>query len=123
MIPKQLFNDLAAVSIYHFADVLYKTRAQRAARRLARQGFISNINDAETAYRQYEEAVIEYALANLPGDYKARHDYWGARCISNAKTMNAPRQSLFAGDNIGRIMLFDSFKALEQYTQDKVNLH
>ena len=116
------FNDLAVIVIYHFADVCYEKQAQKAARRLKRQGLIAGIDDAESAYEQYEQAVIEYAQEHLPSDYTFQYDYWGAKCFSNQKGWSSPKTGFFSGDSGGRIMFFSEYAAMEQYTAKKCEL-
>lgn len=118
----ELFNDLATLSIFHYVDVATKKKAKEAAKRLFKKNkIVSEVgNDAENAYSQYEALVIEYAEDNLPKDYKLCNDYYGAKCFSNAPGWNAPKTGLFSGDSHDRIMFFENFEAMEQYTKEKV---
>lgn len=113
----QLFDDLAAVAIYHFSDLLYEKRARRAAKRLVSRGVINDLKDAEKAYGLYEEMVVEHAKEHLPERYELRHDYWGAKMMSDNHGWSDPKTGLYQGDTIGRIMFFDNYAALEEYTQ------
>lgn len=114
---EQLFTDLSHVVIYHYADVCYEAKAKAAAKRLKRQGVITGLDDADTAYEKYEEMVIDYAKDNLSDDYDMTYDYWGAKCFTKQKGWNAPKtNTLYAGDSQGRIMFFDGVEALKEYT-------
>jgi hypothetical protein len=115
-----LFDDLAVVVIYHFCDVRYKQRAEQAARRLTCLKIINGLDDAETAYQKYEDAVVTYAKEHLPTNYDVRYDYYGAKVITNDHGWKAPKIGLYAGDSPGRIMLFDNFVALQEYTEEKI---
>lgn len=121
MTPQE-FTDLATIVIYHYCDCTYKPLAIKAAKRL-------NVDpeDGEAAYERYENFVIEYALDRLPNGFHVRHDYWGAKIISNYTGERAPKTGCFAGDNPGRIMLFEDFAALKEYTdtvcQQQTTLH
>jgi hypothetical protein len=119
---ESVFNDLAIVAIYHYADCNVEPQARKAARRLKKLGIITGIDDADTAYENYEEKVIEYATEHLPNRFNLQYDYWGAKCISDHKGWNATKNGLYAGDSMGRIMFFSSFEALKQYTQQKLDL-
>jgi hypothetical protein len=116
------FDDLAAVSIYHYCDCAIEKRAKAAAKRLAKAGVIKGLDDAATAYEKYEEMVVDYALDHLPEGYEVRHDYWGAKMISNDHGWRDPKSGLYAGDAMLRMMFFHNFKALEEYTNEKLEL-
>lgn len=118
---KWLFTALCKVVIYHYCDVRYKHEAESAAGRLAQVGVLRDVEDAEAAYTRYEEMVVAYALEHLPPGYATRHDYWGAKCVTNDHEWRAPKtHTLYAGDAPGRIMFFDDFAALADYAADHV---
>jgi hypothetical protein len=116
---QQVFNDLASVSIFHFCDVLYKDKAIQAAKRLVKLGMIESLDDAENAYSQYEKMVVDYVQERIP-ELKRTYDYYGAVCLSDHQGWNAPKQAPFAGDSQARIMWFDDFSALKEYTGDQM---
>lgn len=121
----QNFTDYAHVSIYNFCDVMYKAKARAAAKRLFKAGLASSPNPTtigEECYAKYEAMVVEYATEHLPKEYELRHDYYGAKCISNDHGWRAPKTGLYDGDSMGRIMWFDSHDALEQYTREKLDI-
>lgn len=121
---QRIFNALAQVVIYHYADVCYKEKAQKAARYLKRHKLINsidNIDDAEEAYTQYDEMLTEYVKDKLPEEYKVQADYWGAKCFSN-KNHNI-KDGWYAGSSSAyRFMFFNSFEALEEYTNEKLEI-
>lgn len=112
----QRFNHLAAIAIYHYCDVLYKEQAKKAAKALN----LGHFDDQETgqkAYKEYEKLVTEYAEEHLPKEYTLQFDFWGAKCYSNHKGQHATKSGFYSGDSQGRIMFFDNFDALKQYTE------
>lgn len=117
-----IFNDLATVAIYHYVDCSIEKKAKQAAQRLKQLGIITGIEDADTAYVKYEEKVVEYATKHLPNSFSLQCDYWGAKCFSDHKGWRSTKHGLYAGDSIGRIMFFDSFQSLKEYTQEKLNI-
>lgn len=122
---EQHFTDLARVSIYHFCDVEYEREAKLALSRLHGAGVISSLvleDVGEEAYAKYEAMVVEYALDHLPKGYELRRDYWGAKIISNDHGWSSPKTGLYAGDSMGRIMWFDSFAALKEYTERQLEI-
>lgn len=116
------FNALCDVVIYHFCDCMRKSG--KSAKLLVKQGVMEDADDGEAAYTAYDEAVTEYMLDHLPDGFHRTYDYWGAPCITNASytpksdTDNPDGRVFAAGDTGGRIMFFDNFAALEEYTQD-----
>jgi hypothetical protein len=88
---------------------------------LVQTGYMDDTDDAAKAYQKYEHMVLEYALDHLPNGFRKRHDYWGAVCVTDYDGENAPKtDTLYAGDSIGKIMLFDNFAALEAYTHSRL---
>jgi hypothetical protein len=122
MKPEDLFNALCDVVIYHYCDVCRKAGSEdsESAKMLVQTGYMDDTDDAAKAYQKYEDMVLEYALDHLPNGFRKRHDYWGAVCVTDYDGENAPKtDTLYAGDAIGKIMLFDNFAALEAYTQER----
>jgi len=120
--PEDLFNALCDVVIYHYCDVCRKAGSEdsESAKMLVQTGYMDDTDDAAKAYQKYEHMVLEYALDHLPNGFRKRYDYWGAVCVTDYDGENAPKtDTLYAGDSIGKIMLFDNFAALEAYTQER----
>lgn len=118
---KKLFDDLCPVVIYHYCDVLYKKKAEKALPRLLEKNIMDSMEDGDKAYEQYEKMVLAYVEDALPSRFKMRYDYWGAKVITDDTQRNAPKTGYFAGDNCGRIMFFDGYSAMAEYTKDIVN--
>jgi len=113
---QQIFDDVAKIAIYHFADLMYKQQAHEAAARLAAVGLVfdpESTSDAEKAYEKYEELMAEYVLGRLPGDYSLTYDYWGARCFSNQRGWEYTKNGFLAGDVWGRLAWYADFAALK----------
>ena len=122
------FDALCKVVIYHFCDLMQTDGLNDAVKLLIDQKVMEDEEDAEAAYTEYDELVCEYMLGHLPDGFSRRHDYWGAPCITNVQTWNAPKHDnpdnpngrVFAAGDSTRIMFFESFLAMQEYTQEKL---
>jgi len=127
-IDQTRFNALCDVVIYHFCDLMHKAGDEnsKSAKLLVEQNVMEDTENGEAAYTEYEELLVEHALAELPDGFSKTYDYWGAPCISNKQGWNAPKHDnpegdrvFFAGDST-RIMFFQNHEALVEYTTEKV---
>lgn len=119
---RQQFDALCDLYIYHFCDVcrpkqVGQKKFRSSVRLLVRSGLIGSQDDVRRIGRTYERMLVEYVQSVLPRVFIPMYDAYGARCFG----MRGGRPlRYYAGDSSGCFMCFDSFEALEDYTQRMV---
>jgi hypothetical protein len=125
-LPPKVFDALALLNIYFFADLAYKGVAKPGQRKdklkiLQHKGLLKEVTDVEEAagpvYELYCRTLEAWVEDTLPETWKPTYDHWGARCIAHNPGWRAPySNTYFAGDTACRYMAFDSTEALVEYT-------
>lgn len=116
---KQQFDALCDLYTYHFCDVMRpkqvgQRKFRNSVRLLVRSGVIGSQDDCRRIRRMYEQMLVEYVQSVLPRVFVPMYDEWGARCFGMRGGKAMP---WYAGDASGDFMCFDSFAALEEYTE------
>jgi hypothetical protein len=120
-----LFNALCDLQIYHYCDCLRPEKVGQekfdaSVALLVERGIIEDQDDAGTVWERYDAMVEEFALDVMPSGFASRHDYWGAKIISDDTGWNAPKEGLFTGDDSGHFMYFEDYAALVEYASDQL---
>lgn len=120
-VDDKVFNLLAPIAIYHFTDVRFECKAQRALARLKREfpavfrklqmESVDDSGDVKTLYNDYFETIV---TSEAPG-WTWNYDPWGSR---QWKTEHG--QVVFSGDDYGFHPWYEDAGTLRKRVQERV---
>ena len=124
----EVFDALALLNVYFFADVAYKgvsnaSQRKKLLKKLQNAGYLTEIVDVESAAGEvqelYNDTLERHFDTHFPEEWKPTHDYWGAKCLALNPGWDAPKHdTFFAGDSMGYYQTFDSSEALWETTRE-----
>lgn len=113
MTDAQTFDLVAPVAIYHFADLLFKRRAQAALRKLRRTSLVlPRLDDcADWAIDRYND-LFESIVEEHTEGWTWKFDRWGAKAWHDANGV-----LVFSGDDNWRFPWFANSQSLIERIQ------
>lgn len=127
---KALKDAICVLMVYHFADVYYKARAEKAFRRLKKCSVVPEElhslkkEDSDVAAwvdEKYGEILDDHVRDHWPEGYSWTHDFWGAKCWFYKPGWDAPQGGgYYTGDSQGMPKMFSCWDAVEEYTQESL---
>ena len=111
MPDNELFDLIAAVAIYHHADVCFKSESSKALRKLQKAGIVSadwKLDGAEVSNWAKDEydRLFEEIVKDTRQDLEIGRDYWGAKCVRWPGQHST--KYAFSGDSIGQFPWYET---------------